>query len=99
MQAELARFEGDMPMQREGIHSGGSWSELPFIASGLENTTQEAVFPATMSLLRAVGAAANGGVINARLSLLEAGTTISPHCGMSNAKVLTFIFTLIPCQS
>ena len=69
-------------LQQEGVHIG-AWEEVHLMAAGKWDLKGTAVFPETVRLLKESGVE----MVNARLSVLRGPTHITPHCGMSNAKL------------
>lgn len=78
--------------QDEGVHIGGDWGEIHLIEAGRVNETNAALFPAIVDVLLGSG----GDFINARLSVIRPNTHITPHCGVSNAKLRAHIGLRIP---
>jgi hypothetical protein len=78
--------------QTEGIHEGGGWSEIHLIKGGRAVHGAETRFPRTMRLLHA----SQIEFINARFSALHRGTHITPHCGVSNAKLRAHVAVRVP---
>jgi len=77
--------------QREGIHHG-HWQEVHLVRQGREEEGAADRFPGTMAILRQTGA----HFINARTSTVRAGTHITSHCGISNAKLRGHLGLHIP---
>ena len=78
--------------QTEGIHEGGGWSEIHLIKGGRAVHGAETRFPRTMRLLQA----SQIEFINARFSALRPQTHITPHCGVSNAKLRAHVAVRVP---
>ena len=78
--------------QTEGIHEGGGWSEIHLIKGGRAVHGAETRFPRTMHLLQA----SQIEFINARFSALRPQTHITPHCGVSNAKLRAHVAVRVP---
>eukprot|EP00911_Craspedida_sp_UC1_P001054 UC1_evm1s792 len=76
--------------QGEGLHTGGGWYELDLIRNGHVTKGSQAQFPQTHALLAPLRA------INARVSTLQPGTHIYPHCGVTNAKLRAHIPLRVP---
>jgi hypothetical protein len=70
--------------QKEGIHLGGNWTELPLIAEGRPAPGAAKAYPKTMALLKRLGE--DEEWINVRVSALSAGTHITAHCGTANSN-------------
>ena len=79
-------------LQMEGIHEDGAWSELHIIEEERVSKKGQAAerFPVTLRLIR------KARFINARISVLQAGTHITPHCGVSNAKLRGHLGLRVP---
>jgi len=77
--------------QSEGIHLTGRWGETHLIKAG-RIASGAAAHPRTMSILQSSG----GDFINARFSYVHPGTHISPHCGVSNAKLRAHLALTAP---
>ena len=60
--------------QREGIHVGGQWSEVHIIEEERVSGGAEETFPITLGHIR------KAKFLNARISVLQAATHITPHC-------------------
>ena len=91
--------------QNEGIHEGGAWSEHDLIREGRPVSGAQANFPASMAILRAASAALDGdgdvdgahwAFINARISTVQPGTHITPHCGVTNARLRAHLGLSVP---
>ena len=77
--------------QEEGLHLGAGWSELHLQSSGAQEPDAHERAPLTTRLLRRSG----GDFINARFSVLRAGTHVTPHAGLSNAKLRVHIALIV----
>jgi hypothetical protein len=78
-------------LQREGVHHG-VWAEVHLVRAGRQDSGAAERYPGTVRLLRESGVE----YINARLSVLRGPTHISPHCGVSNAKLRVHVGLRIP---
>jgi hypothetical protein len=83
-------------LQKEGIHLGGNWTELPLIAEGRPVPGAAKAYPKTMALLKRLGE--DEEWINVRVSALSAGTHITAHCGTVHISPHTHTHRNTPTQ-
>ena len=79
-------------LQCEGVHKGGVWREMHLVRAGQWARGVAQFYPETSRLLQESGIE----IINARLSRMTAGTHVTPHCGISNAKLRVHIPLQLP---
>lgn len=69
----------------------GAWSSIPLVTWGLYYHRQLALFPATSSALRKID-----GLVSASFSVLQAGSSIYPHFGDTNAIFRAHMGVIVP---
>ena len=79
--------------QQEGIHTSGIWSEISIVEQERPSLDIVERLPRLMLLLKRSQPLE---IVNAKISLLQPGTHILPHCGISNAKIRLHLPLRVP---
>lgn len=86
----------DRPAAADGIghltHDLGEWSVFYLLAGGVDCSTQQAMCPKTIRLLRGIPCHAN----SAFFSILAPGTHICAHCGPGNFRLRLHLGLHVP---
>jgi aspartate beta-hydroxylase len=92
------QYGADQPLQQWAeLNNSPRWSAFHLVESGRVNAANAACCPRTMALL---GAAPQpdqpGRTPVAMFSVLQPRTRIPPHCGVSNARLVTHLALVVP---
>jgi hypothetical protein len=102
----LALAESKLPAQLAGLHAGsadagraGKWSMIPLIRDGALVDEFASRCPITMGLAQALDMQRLGHISpSLYFSVLEPGSGIAPHVGITNARVILHLPLIVPAD-